>query len=903
MRLFKKILKITAIVFILLISLAFAAPVLFKGKILSLVKQKMNDNLEARADFKDLNLSLFRHFPKVSVEIEDLKVIGLGEFENDTLISAKTIDLALNLMSVIKGSNYTIYSVNVTQPRIHALVNKDGKANWDIAKKDSASSGPKADTGNFKLDLQHYSISNGYLKYVDASSHMSSEILNLNHEGSGDFSSESFILKTKTTADEVSFDYGGIPYLAKARTAIDADLKIDNRSNTYNFKTDDIRINDLKLSSEGLFRMPDDGSYDMDIKFNTPSNDFKDILSLVPAVYKNDFSKIKTSGKAVFNGFVKGKYSETSLPAYNVNLDIVNGFFQYPDLPKPVKNINVKMQVENKDGITDHTVVTIPMAHLEMDNDPFDFRLLVKSPVSDMFIDAAAKGKLDLSKVAQLVKLDAGTQLSGLLDADLQVNGNMSAIEKQQYDRFHAAGNLNLNKFSYTSKDYPDGVKLDELLMKFNPKDVVVSNVAGEYMKTNFSGNGTINNLLPYVMKNQTLNGAFNIKADQVNLDKWMGETEDTATAPASTTPFAVPSNINFVVNTSIDKVHYDKLDMQHVTGSLQIADETVKLNNVKADALDGTMAVNGSYSTKTSKTNPNISLTYDVKSLDVQKTFLAFNTMQKIMPIGEFLSGKLSSQLSFTGKLGQDMMPDLNSLTGQGNLLLIEGFLKKFAPVEKLAEFLNIKQLEAVSLKDVKNYIQFSNGKVLVKPFKVKVKDVDMEIGGVHGFDQSLDYTVNMKLPRSMMGEKGNQLVNNLISQVNNKGIPMKVGDMVELNVKMGGFIKNPVFKTDLKQATNSLANDFKQQATDFAKQKIDSTKMAVTTAAKDSFNSAKKQMITAAEDEIRKQLLGKKDTTTQANNTQDTKKKLEETGKGLIENINPFKKKKKQADTLTNK
>src|SRR4051812_18945942 len=228
MRLVKKTLKITAIVLMLLISLAFAAPILFKGKILSFVKQKMNDKLEARADFKDVNISFFRHFPKVSVAIEDLKVIGLAEFEHDTLISAKSIDIALNLMSVIKGSNYTIYSINVNEPRIHALVNEDGKANWDIVKKDSASSESKTDTSNFKLELQHYSLNNAYIKYQDASSHMSSEIVNLNHEGSGDFSSELFTLKTKTTADQVSFDYGGIPYLSKTRTAINADFQIDN---------------------------------------------------------------------------------------------------------------------------------------------------------------------------------------------------------------------------------------------------------------------------------------------------------------------------------------------------------------------------------------------------------------------------------------------------------------------------------------------------------------------------------------------------------------------------------------------------------------------------------------------------------------------------------------------------
>ncbi len=281
---------------------------------------------------------------------------------------------------------------------------------------------------------------------------------------------------------------------------------------------------------------------------------------------------------------------------------------------------------------------------------------------------------------------------------------------------------------------------------------------------------------------------------------------------------------------------------MQDLSGSLIIKDETVKMENIKSNLLDGTMTVSGSYSTKTDKKKPDISLNYDVKGFDVEKTFAAFNTVQKLMPIGKFLSGKLSSQLTFNGKLGDDMMPDLNSLTGNGNLLLIEGFLKKFAPVEKLAALLNIKELESFSLKDVKNYIEFANGKVMVKPFKVKVKDIDMEIGGMHGFDQSLDYLINMKVPRALMGDKGNAYVNGLVSQVNNKGVPLKLGDFINLKVNMGGSITNPVLKTDLKQAGSSLAEDLKQQATDFAKAKIDSTKKAVTGTVKDTIASLKK-------------------------------------------------------------
>ena len=887
----KKILRITLIIFLILVAVAFAAPFIFKDKITTLAKTEINKKLNAKVDFSDVNISFFRHFPRVALGLEKLQVVGIDRFATDTLFAAKNIDVAVNIMSIISGSDYKIYSINIDEPRIHGIVTKDSVANWNITKPDTAAATPGS-TQPFQLNLQSYSIRNGYVKYDDASSNMSSEINGLDHSGSGDFTADLFTLATKTTAEAVNFSYGNIPYFSKTKAAIDADIQVDNKTNKYSFKTDKISLNDLKLTAAGFFQLVSDSVYNMDISYDAPATDFKNLLSLVPAVYQKDFASIKTSGKALFNGFVKGTYSSHQIPAYNLHLDVKDGFFQYPDLPKPLKNINLTVKIENPDGVTDHTIVNIPQAHVEMDNEPFDFRVLVKTPQSNMYVDAAAKGKLDLSKIAQLVKLEAGTKLAGLLTADINVNGNVSAMQKKEFEKFNAAGDVTLNNFYYASKDYPDGVKLNTMHASFNPRNVTLTDVNGLYKKTNFAANGTIDNLLPYVLQNQSLTGLLNIKADNINLNDWMGTApaDTNSKMVASTAPFAVPANLTFTVNAGVDDVKYDKIDMRNLSGALIIKDEAVVLSNIKSNLLDGSMEVSGTYSTKVNKKKPDISLTYDVKNFDVEKTFAAFNTVQKLMPIGRFLSGKLNSQLTFTGKLGQDMMPDLSSLTGNGNLLLLEGFLKKFAPVEKLAGLLNIKELESFSLKDVKNYIEFANGKVAVKPFKVKVSSIEMEIGGMHGFDQSIDYIINMKVPRALMGDKGNSFVNNLVSQVNSKGVPVKLGDFVNLKVNMGGTLTNPILKTDLKQAAGSLADDLKQQATDFAKAKIDSTKKAVTTAVKDTIASLKKQAVQTAGDELKKQLFGK-DTTNGATNG---KKNIEQSAKGLLQNLSPFKKKK---------
>lgn len=884
-----KILKITGITLLSLIVIAFAAPYLFKSQIVNFVKKKVNENINAKVDFKDVDISFFRHFPKVAVALDNLQVIGTGVFAADTLVSAERIDAALNIMSVIKGKNMTIYSVTAESPRIHAIVNKDSLVNWDIMKPDTAAKTSSPDE-SVKTALEHYAINNAYISYVDVPGGIVTEISNLDHEGSGDFTSEKFTLKTNTTAEALTVKYNGIPYIADAKAKAGADIIVDNTTNTYSYSTDKISLNDLTISSSGTIKDLLEKGYDMDIKFKSPSTDFKNLLSLVPAIYKNDFNKIKTSGTAVFDGFVKGVYNETSIPAYHVNLDVKEGFFQYPDLPKPLQHINIKAQVDNPDGVTDNTVVNIEKAHVEMDNDPFDFRLLVKNPISNLFVDAAAKGKLDLAKTAQLVKMEAGTKLSGLLNADVFVKGNVKDIEAQKFQQFSAGGNVDLNNFLYSSKDYPTGVAINTLQTSFTPAKVDIKTLTGKYLSTSFQGNGQINNLLNYALQNKPLNAVFNVAADNVDLNDWMGTSPDTTTKGSAAAPFAVPANLNVLVNSKVDKVHYDKLDITNLSGALKINDETVSIAEVSGNALDGSIKVNGTYSTKESKTKPDISLIYNVDKVDVQKTFTAFNTVQKLMPISKFIAGKLTSSLTMHGKLGENMMPDLRSLTGNGNVLLIEGLLSKFPPLDKIASTLNIKELEAISLKDIKNSIEFNNGQVLIKPFTVKVKDIEMQIGGLQGFDQSLDYVINMKVPRALMGDKGNQLVNNLVNQVNSKGVPLKVGDMVSLNLKLGGFLTNPTIKTDLKQDASNLADEMKQQALDFAKAKVDSTKQAVTSAVKDTIASVKQQAIEAAKDELTKKLLGSD------NKTEDSTKpkpKPVESVKGLVNDL--FKKKSK--------
>ena len=354
-----------------------------------------------------------------------------------------------------------------------------------------------------------------------------------------------------------------------------------------------------------------------------------------------------------------------------------------------------------------------------------------------------------------------------------------------------------------------------------------------------------------------------------MNLNEWMGTSSnantDAATTTASTSsasPFLVPAGVSFSVNANADKVQYDGVDYNNVKGNMQLDDEKISLKNITTNVLGGDVILNGSYSTKIHKSEPDIGFTYDIKNMDIQKAFQSYNTIQALMPIGKFLSGTLNSQLTLTGNL--------------------KGVLQKFAPLEKLAAVLQIDRLKSISVQEIKNYIEFANGKVLVKPFTLKIDNIEMEIGGFHGFDNSIDYAIQMKLPRSVMGSQGNNLINNLADAAIKKGFPIKLGETVNLHIKMLGSISNPSLKIDLQETAGDAIKELEEQAKDFVQAKIDSAKAKV----KDSIQAIKENITDKVKDKLLEQIFGK-DTTNKNTPVDSVPKKQDPSIKKTIKDI----------------
>ena len=604
------------LLFVLFLAAAIVIPVFYKDKILAEVKTALNDNLDARTDFKDISLSLFRHFPHLSVRIHGLCIIGKETFSKDTLISAQETDLSLDIKKAING-DYDILNITVVKPRIHAIRHKDGAANWNIVKQTGEQTAATGKKKHFNISLRKYAIEHAFIEYRDEQKNMHATVEDLAHSGSGEFKSDLFTLKTQTSCTALTVVSGKIPYLSNVKTNISFDIEVDSKNNKYSFDTKGIKLNGLNVTAKGFVQIKDTANTDIDITFAMPSDDFKDLFSLVPGVYDDHFRDIKTTGKAGMSGTIKGVMNKQRIPAINIVLGIKDGSLQYAGLPQKINNVQVKLTASNPDGIPDHTVINLEKGHLEIGPEPFDFNIMMKTPVSNKWVEASAKGRIDLSEMNNFVKLAEGTKLTGIINANVAVKGAIADAEKRQFDSLDAAGTITIDNLNYCSKEYPEMAQLSSMVLTFSPQNITVSNLKAKYLNTQFAGEGSINNLLGYYLHKGILSGSIHLTADRIDGNKW----KETFTKPKTKTaapvvaaqPFTAPSDMNISFNAEIAEIEYDHVKIKNVQGLMVLGDEIINVQNVQAHALEGEVKINGHYSTRLSKINPEMDFEYIV--------------------------------------------------------------------------------------------------------------------------------------------------------------------------------------------------------------------------------------------------------------------------------------------------
>ena len=466
--------------------------------------------------------------------------------------------------------------------------------------------------------------------------------------------------------------------------------------------------------------------------------------------------------------------------------------FQYAQLPSQISNLNILLDINNAGGSLNNTIVHLKKCQAQINNEPFDMTLQVKTPVSDPYITMTVKGNVNLQDVQNLMPSTEETELTGSVTSDLFVEGNLSSIQKNEYKKYQARGSVSVKNINYSDPAMmPVKVTVQQANLGFTPERVNLNNFQAMLGKGDIRASGSLDNVFPYVLNNETLKGTMTVTSNFFDLNPWLeGESE-------ALQVIEVPGGIDFTLNSSFKEVLFGKLKISNANGLVKLKDKKLLLMDLNLNLLNGSVVANGSYENP-DPVSAHSFFGFKISNFSIGAAFENFLTVQKFIPIAKSIQGNFGANFELVTNLDSTLTPVFQSLNSRGSVMLQNATVANFKPLDMAADILKMEKLKKLALKNVDVTYKIRDGRFNLSPLNFKVENMEFMVMGSNGIDMSMDYTMKLKVPARDLTNETNARINNLFNR--------KVDLLQDDNVVFDVFFKGTVDKPDVKVSGSEI-------------------------------------------------------------------------------------------------
>lgn len=414
----KKVLKITGISLGTLFLLLFIGPYLFPDTINKEVQKAINKNIKGEVKFESTSLSFFKHFPSLTLSLNEFMLKGAAPFEKDTLLYCKELSFGVNL-STIFSSQIKIDEIFLDESAINIKVDEKGNANYNVYESEAKPT-ESTDTTSTAIKIEGIFINKSNLSYEDQSVPMLISAKGLKYSGKGDLSQAIFDLTSKAEIESLDVSYNKEPYLVKKKINARLVTKVNTNSLDLMFDENDLKINSLPIDFVGRFSFIEDG-YDINFRTKMKETDLHNIFTAMPPAIAERMERTKMKGYAEIKASLIGKYlaGKKIMPTLSFNLKIREGEISNPKAPEPLTKLYLNLQTKLPSLDMDSLYINMDSLYFNIGKDYVGAMVNLRGLVTpEVYIQSRAN--IDLEKWGKIFEVD---QLKGRFLMDFNAQG------------------------------------------------------------------------------------------------------------------------------------------------------------------------------------------------------------------------------------------------------------------------------------------------------------------------------------------------------------------------------------------------------------------------------------------------------------------------------------------------
>ncbi len=805
-----RLIKRVAIGSCIVLGILATASYLLRHQFEDILKKRLIEAINSQLQTKlylseDIEFSVFEKFPYASLKLSKVRADEVNSLNKDTLFWFDNLYFQFNVIDLI-NKKYDIKKIHADGGFMKLNRNDEGVTNFDIIRPHKEAKNPSVN-----LALSDVRLSNVRLIYKDDISKQDIDFLGKEIKLKGMFAADSFDMDINTDLDVSHYISESITYYTGRPAKISLKIAVNNKTGTYKITGGKLELADLKLETSGLITSSAEKN-EIDLIIAGNSVDLRKVISILPATTQEQLGDYKASGKASLKITLKGNVGKNRLPQVIADFSVTNGHLVNKGIDVDIRHINLKGSFNNgnkRSAETSELVFNNFSAELDEGSITGQFKFQnFNHPRVSLQADAKAK----IQELSALFNIGWIEQPQGLAQIKVNYTGNVEKGGKVTADNIRDGkinGEIVLFDGSFKLKNNHKYIEELNGRLKFNKENLQIEKFIGQYAGSDFSLDGSFKNILPYfINENEELTVKAALTSNKLDLDQLLAEqgTANGQTEGSYTLKFS--ERVNFDLKLNVKQLNFRRFEAKEITGNLTIKDKLLIANNISFSAMqgkvDGKLSIDG-----TKEVRIPVTCSASVTNIDIHDLFYQCENFTQNFIVERHIKGRTDVNLQLNSELKENLAMDFSKLRVEGDVIISNGELIAFEPLNELAKFVRLDELEHVKFSELSNHITIKDETVIIPKMEITSSAIDLGLSGEHSFKNDIEYHFRLLLS-DVLGKKARER-----KPENNEFGVIEDDDAGKtyLFLVMKGTVDDYRIAYDTKAVKNKIKQDFKDE------------------------------------------------------------------------------------------
>jgi hypothetical protein len=782
-----------------------------KASLLQKARTEIRDHLAADVKIGQLDISLFRHFPSITLQLSDVSMRdSLWQRHHHDLLQAKNAFISCSLFRSLVNRKIQLGKIFLEHGTIYFYRDSTGYTNtYPLRDQKTAKPGKPTDLPEISLsdikwveELQdRHKLFELDIRRMDCTFKREERVLQMN-------------VSTDLKVNSLAFNTYKGSFLKDKVLAGHFTLRYNTASNILQFAGVTIAIEGHPYVFTGRF-FPTVSPDPFFLVIETNNAPFRQVTALLTPNIRQKLDQYDIGKPVSIHAQLDAGAADDPQPQIQIKMNLENG-----DVLTPIGRFT---QTSFRASFTNEWA----KGHKRDDENSAIRLLSFSGRLQDMPLRSDTMTITNLKHPQLASDLHANfalEQLNDLTGSETLLfrkgRGNLNVYYKGPMSENDTAGTevngrLDIDSAALTYLPYQFQLTEGTGQLLFKDQDMVVNKLDINAGQTRIQVKGAAKNLVALLDRNaENVSMDWSLRTPHLNVEDFSALAGRPVTTSAKRRSEKILFGASFaridhllkegVIHAGIEAsdISYKKFSGAHAKADLLFDNHAIKLSRLMIEQGAGSMTLKATLNRQQEgETNP-LSLESHLEGVDVQRLFNNFNNFGQEAITAKNLKGTLTADVHLTGALSNKARMVTRSLKGTVDFTLREGQLIDFEPMQKIHEtVLKSKDLNDIHFAELKNRLAIDSTTVTVQRMEIRSTAFTLYAEGTYDLKTGAD--MSLQIPLSNLKKNKDQ---SPYIPPESKGNDSKAGLSLRLRARTGDDGKLKISWDPFKKALKKM-------------------------------------------------------------------------------------------------